>query len=264
MKNLTIISLSIIAMFTIFSCASNPWGRLPMATSIALVAVNTDADLIKYEKVKEGRKYVVRKMQNQNEIQVGLSEFASFGKGLLNKKGLSTAKDLVKGRIESAAMNDTYLSNFSDGIAERVLSSINASGYQNREWSDMDSWINLAKMKKKTKKITKKANSDVVVTFSGNIGVIKVPDKIKGLGGLIKIDLGSATGGAAYELIGRFTMYFADSESYIGFKNFHVDSGITKRSDKGIPEFSEQDFEKIANELTNKVTSYLKETKLMG
>ena len=150
------------------------------------------------------------------------------------------------------------------GLSDRVRGSIKSSGFQTREWSDVDEWINLGKMKKKTKKITAKANADVVVTFHGNVGVIKVPDKVKGLGGLVKIDLGSATGGASYELIARYTMNFADAKSYIGARNFSVNSGIVKRSDKGVPEFSDADFQKVADELTKKVTSFLKETKLTG
>ena len=262
MKNLLIRLSPIVMVFMLTSCAST-WSRLPEAKTVALISVSTEQDIIKYQKDKKN----VTRMQNQDDIQVGLSEFAALGKGLKGglKSGLNSVKEVAGDRVGSEMANATHLSKyFMSGLPDRVRGSIKSSGFQTREWSDVDEWINLGKMKKKTKKITAKANADVVVTFHGNVGVIKVPDKVKGLGGLVKIDLGSATGGASYELIARYTMNFADAKSYIGARNFSVNSGIVKRSDKGVPEFSDADFQKVADELTKKVTSFLKETKLTG
>lgn len=262
MKNLGIKLSILTSVFLLTSCAST-WSRLPEAKTVALISFDTEKDIVKYQ--IDGKKTV--RMQNQDDIQIGLSEFAALGKGLKGglKSGLSSVKEVAGGRVGAEVENANLLSKyFMSDMVNRITGSIKASGFQTREWSDHDEWISLPKLKKKTKKITKKANSDVVVTFGGNVGVIKVPDKVKGLGGLVKIDLGSATGGATYELIARYTMYFADAKGYIGSRNFSVNSGIKKRSDKGVPAFSDSDFEKVADELTNKVKSFLKETKLTG
>ena len=262
MKSLEIKIPILTMIFLLASCAST-WSRLPEAKTIALISFATEEEIVKYQ---EQNNKVVR-MQNQDDIQFGLSEIAAVGKGLKGglKSGLGSVVEVAEGRVGSEMENAKLLSKyFTSDLTNKITSSIKSSGFQTREWSDHDEWISLRKLNKKTEKVTKKANADVVVTFNGNVGVIKVPDEIKGLGGLVKIDLGSATGGATYELIARYTMHFADATSYIGYKNFNVNSGIKKRSDKGVPVFNDSDFKKVSEELAKKVASYLKETKLTG
>ena len=75
-------------------------------------------------------------------------------------------------------------------------------------------------MKKKTKKLCGKANADIIMTFEGHIGVVKETKKMKGLGGLINLDIGASTGHADYTLIGRYYLRVADAEGFIGKRSF--------------------------------------------
>ena len=83
MKNVIIRLSAIVMVFVLTSCAST-WSRLPEAKTVALISVNTEQGIIKYQKDKKN----VTRMQNQDDIQVGLSEFAALGKGL--KGGLKS------------------------------------------------------------------------------------------------------------------------------------------------------------------------------
>ncbi len=246
------------------SCAST-WDRLPDAATISLISVHTEKDIAMYKPVKN--KEPVR-VEESDDIQLGFSEMAALGKGLRGglKSGIGAVKEVAGDRANAEMANAKHLSKyFMVELPSRVSSSIVSSGFENRQWADKtDEWINLVKLGKKTQRITSKANADVVVTFKGHLGVVKVSDQVKGLGGLVKLDLGSTTGGATYELIARYTMFFADATSYIGAKSFKVNSGIKKRTDKGVPEFSDDDFKKVAEELTKKVAAYLRETRLTG
>lgn len=250
----------------LFSCASNPWERLDTAQSIAVVAVYTDSLIVAYKKNDKGKNVID---PDGHKGQVGLSEMAALGKGLFQKggltKGMEAAKNVVVDRVSRGTALKNNLKTFSEKVHDVVLYAVKNSGFENRRFSNIDDdWISLVKLKRKSKKLCKIANSNIVMTVNGHVGVVKVTKKLQGFGGLINLDIGAATGQADYTLIAKYTMRVADKKGNIGYKNFKIDTGITKSSDKGIPEFTLEDFKIIEDKLSFKMKSFLKERKLMS
>ncbi|MBA65594.1 MAG: hypothetical protein CMG55_07330 [Candidatus Marinimicrobia bacterium] len=248
-----------------FSCASNPWERLNMAQSIAVVSINHGMKLEPYSMDDKGNPY---RDDEAGKQQVGLSEMAALGKGFLQKgglkKGFEAAKDAVGDRAKRGQNTMANLKAHADKIHGLTLQAVSGAGYDSRQWDDVEDWFDLKKMGKKTKKLCQKTNANIVMAVDGHIGVVKETKKMKGLGGLINLDIGATTGAADYTLIARYNMFVADEEGYIGKRHFRINSGITKQSDKGLPEFTAEDFQVIYNKLSKKMKSLLKESKMMG
>jgi len=256
----------ILLVALLFSCASNSWERLDTAQSIAVVAVYTDSLIVAYKKNDKGNNVID---PEGHKAQVGLSEMAALGKGLFQKggltKGMEAAKNVVDERISRGTTLKNNLKTYSEKVHDIVLYAVKNSGYENRRFSNIDDdWISLVKLKRKTKKLCQIANSNIVMTVNGHVGVVKETKKMKGLGGLINLDIGAATGQANYTLIAKYTMRVADKKGNIGYKNFKINTGITKASDKGLPEFTVEDFKIIEDKLSFKMKSFLEERKLMG
>ena len=122
MKNLGIKLSILTAVFLLTSCAST-WSRLPEAKTVALKSFDTEKDIVKYQIEK---KKTVR-MQNQDDIQIGLSEFAALGKGLKGglKSGLSSVKEVAGGRVGAEVENANLLSKyFMSDMVNRITGSI--------------------------------------------------------------------------------------------------------------------------------------------
>ncbi|MBH30666.1 MAG: hypothetical protein CMG71_01590 [Candidatus Marinimicrobia bacterium] len=267
--------LGVIVLFEGCAPAVNPWDRFESAQSISVYSVKVDNELTHYKEVWTGRgksKTVSyeKVVANPDEVNFGLSELGTFAKGIkstVENKNLGAVvgagKGLMDDKANAIASNESNLSHFSDNFSDYVSYAVKDGGFDPKVADGVSRWIDVKG--NKVGKLVEKTNSDALITVQGHAGYVKVSTKVKGLGGLVKIDVGATTGDATYTFVGVFWLKVADKEGVIGSQKMWIDTGIKKKSDKGYPPvFTKGDYDVLVEKLQNQLSSFLSEKKLMG
>jgi hypothetical protein len=263
--------LSLIMMILVESCAPppNPWLRFETANSIVVTALKVDENLRHYDEVRTGRgkkekvTWQLVELPAEGEVDFGLNELGSFGKGLVKGKGKDTFKALAKERKDAINANADNLADFEANLLDNVMGALKESEFNPKSGKTVYKWINMKG--EKAGRLVQKAGTDAALTLEGRVGYLKITKKAKGLGGLVKLDIGGTTGEASYTFVGQFWLKVADKDGVIGTHYIKLDTGIVKKSNKGYPPvFTAEDYDTFNKKLRDAIGSFLTEKKLMG
>lgn len=240
----------------------NPWDRIQTTNSFSVVSVVTVDHLIQYSKIEEGRgkkKKISYVKVADDEKRMSFGEMGKLGKGM--SKGLKgyqdAAKDFEEGRDNAEIQNMVNLETHIDNLPANVESVMKQCGFEVMPFQNVFRLRDIRANNNKTKAILAKAKSDAILSLTGNVGYVKESKKMKGLGGLIKVDIGNVTNEATYTLIAEYNVNVRDKSGYIGSRGWLIETGISKVSKEGVPAFTEDDFKIIDTKLNEKLLTLL-------
>ena len=266
---LPLISLIIIILMESCTPPPSPWLRFDSANTMTVSSLKVDGNLRHYNEVRTGRgkkekvSWQLVELPAEGEVDFGLNELGSFGKGLIKGKAKDTFKDLAKERKDAISANEDNLAEFEANLLDNVMGALKESEFNPKAGKTVYKWINMKG--EKAGRLVEKAGTDAALTLEGRVGYVKTNKKVKGLGGLVKIDIGGTTGEASYTFVGQFWLKVADKKGVIGTHKIKIDTGIVKKSNKGYPPvFTPEDYNTFNKILRDAIGSFLTEKKLMG
>lgn len=266
---LPLISLIIIILMESCTPPPSPWLRFDSANTMTVSSLKVDGNLRHYNEIRTGRgkkekvSWQLVELPAEGEVDFGLNELGSFGKGLIKGKGKDTFKELAKERKDAINANEDNLAEFEANLLDNVMGSLKESGFNPKAGKTVYKWINMKG--EKAGRLVEKAGTDAALTLEGRVGYVKTNKKVKGLGGLVKVDIGGTTGEASYTFVGQFWLKVADKKGVIGTHYIKIDTGIVKKSNKGYPPvFTSEDYNTFNKILRDAIGSFLTEKKLMG
>lgn len=263
--------ISLIIMILMESCTPppSPWLRFDSANTMTVSSLKVDGNLRHYNEIRTGRgkkekvSWQLVELPAEGEVDFGLNELGSFGKGLIKGKGKDTFKELAKERKDAINANEDNLAEFEANLLDNVMGALKESEFNPKAGKTVYKWINM--QGEKAGRLVEKAGTDAALTLEGRVGYVKTNKKVKGLGGLVKIDIGGTTGEASYTFVGQFWLKVADKKGVIGTHYIKIDTGIVKKSNKGYPPvFTSEDYNTFNKILRDAIGSFLTEKKLMG
>lgn len=247
----------------------NPWLRFDSANTMVVYSLRVDENLRHFNEVRTGRgkkekvSWQLVELPAEGEVDFGLNELGSFGKGLIKGKGKETFKGLANERKDAINANADNLAEFETNLLDNVMGSLKEAEFNPRAGKKVYKWIDMKG--EKAGRLVQKEGTDAVLTLEGRVGYVKTNKKAKGLGGLVKIDIGGTTGEASYTFVGQFWLKVADKDGVIGTHYIKIDTGIVKKSNKGYPPvFNSEDYASLNKRLRDAIGSFLTEKKLMG
>ena len=268
MKNLirvfTLCTISLI----LSGCATVHWDRFPVSKSVAIVSYKVEDEMREWAKNKKG-KLSLQPIDESGDVQVGFSEFAAFGKGLLKKDAVGATKELIEERKRIEEENRTNLNQFRSSFLDEVKGTFKKNEMEVKQWDDINKWYTLKKSNalifkprhtRKAKKLIKSSGADMIATVYVRVGYIKQTKKV-GAGILGAIDVGSYTGDAKYEFAADVFINFEDAEGFIGSGYFMIETKQVQDTDSA-PEFSTEDYKVLTDELNKEIKSFLKDKKI--
>tara|TARA_A100001011_G_scaffold395745_1_gene491655 strand:- start:1114 stop:1932 length:819 start_codon:yes stop_codon:yes gene_type:complete len=245
----------------------SPWLRFDSSKTITIAALKVDQNLRQWDEVRSGRGKKEKVSWNlvplpaEGDVDFGLNELGSFGKGLVKGKGKDTFKALAKERKDALNANEDNLSNFESSLLDNVMASLKEAKFNPTAGKTVYKWIDMKG--EKVGRLVEKAGTDAVLTLSGRVGYVRTTKKAKM--GFIKLDIGGATGEASYAFYGEFWLKVADKEGILGTHKMNITTGIVKKSDKGYPPvFNSEDYSTLNKVLRDAIGKFLTERKLMG